>query len=91
MASVTVIGIDPGSVCTGWGVVREESGVLRLVDCGAIRVKDSDFSARLASIGLNNGWARGRAHVLLQHDRLGDDHGFQRHILMPGLVASAEL
>ena len=50
MASVAVIGIDPGSVCTGWGVVREESGVLRLLDCGAIRVKDTDFSARLASI-----------------------------------------
>ena len=50
MAPVTVIGIDPGSVCTGWGVVREESGVLRLVDCGAIRLKDADFSKRLASI-----------------------------------------
>ena len=50
MASITVIGIDPGSGCTGWGVVREESGVLRLVDCGAIRVKDADFSSRLASI-----------------------------------------
>ena len=50
MASLTVIGIDPGSACTGWGVVREESGVLRLVDCGAVRVKDADFSARLAAI-----------------------------------------
>ena len=50
MSSVTAIGIDPGSGCTGWGVVREESGVLRLVDCGAIRVKDADFSARLAFI-----------------------------------------
>jgi crossover junction endodeoxyribonuclease RuvC len=52
MAAVTVIGIDPGSGCTGWGVVREESGVLRLVDCGAIRAKEKsgDFSARLAAI-----------------------------------------
>ena len=50
MDSITVIGIDPGSGCTGWGVVREESGVLKLVDCGAIRVKDADFSARLAVI-----------------------------------------
>ena len=50
MASVTAIGVDPGSRCTGWGVVREESGVLRLVDCGAIHVKDVDFSSRLASI-----------------------------------------
>jgi crossover junction endodeoxyribonuclease RuvC len=50
MASITVIGIDPGSRCTGWGVVREESGVLKIVDCGVIRVKDADFSARLAFI-----------------------------------------
>ena len=32
--SVTIIGIDPGSRNTGWGVVREVSGVLQLVDCG---------------------------------------------------------
>lgn len=35
--SVTIIGIDPGSRNTGWGVVREVSGVLQLVDCGVIR------------------------------------------------------
>ena len=48
---VTVIGIDPGSRHTGWGVVREVSGVLRLVDCGACspRAKDS-FAERLAAI-----------------------------------------
>lgn len=37
MQPVTVIGIDPGSQRTGWGVVREVSGVLRLVDCGVVR------------------------------------------------------
>ena len=49
--SVTVIGIDPGSRHTGWGVVREVSGVLRLVDCGVCspRAKDS-FADRLAAI-----------------------------------------
>lgn len=35
--SICVIGIDPGSQVTGWGVVRETSGVLHLVDCGAVR------------------------------------------------------
>ncbi len=35
--SITVIGIDPGSRNTGWGVVREISGILSLVDCGVIR------------------------------------------------------
>ncbi|WP_231038862.1 crossover junction endodeoxyribonuclease RuvC [Nitratidesulfovibrio oxamicus] len=47
---VTVIGIDPGSQCTGWGVVREVSGVLTLVDCGAIRPKGDDFAARLGHL-----------------------------------------
>lgn len=48
--SVTVIGIDPGSVVTGWGVVRETSGVLSLVACGAIRSKGDEFPDRLAYI-----------------------------------------
>jgi crossover junction endodeoxyribonuclease RuvC len=50
MNNITVIGIDPGSTVTGWGVVREVSGVLSLVDCGAIRPKGDEFSGRLASI-----------------------------------------
>lgn len=50
-ASLTVIGIDPGSRNTGWGVVNETSGVLRLVDCGVIRPEPSDpFATRLAFI-----------------------------------------
>lgn len=49
-AAVTVMGIDPGSHCTGWGVVREVSGVLALVDCGAIRPKGDDFAARLGHL-----------------------------------------
>lgn len=47
----TVIGIDPGSQRTGWGIVRENSGILSLVDCGIIRTQaDATFSARLARI-----------------------------------------
>lgn len=48
--SVTVIGIDPGSQVTGWGVVRENSGVLALVACGAIRAKGNQLADRLAYI-----------------------------------------
>ena len=50
MQSVTVIGIDPGSQRTGWGVVREVSGVLQLVDCGVVRTASAgkEFSDRLA-------------------------------------------
>jgi crossover junction endodeoxyribonuclease RuvC len=47
---LTVIGIDPGSQCLGWGVVRECSGVLQLVDCGAIRPKGESFSDRLGNL-----------------------------------------
>ncbi len=48
-----IIGIDPGSRICGWGIVEEHSGVLRLVDCGAIRTQskaDTPFSSRLAHI-----------------------------------------
>ena len=50
MSAITIIGIDPGSTCTGWGVVREAGGQLSLVDCGAIRAKGEDFSARIGDI-----------------------------------------
>lgn len=50
---LTVIGIDPGSQRTGWGIIREASGVLTLVDCGIIRTAsggNAAFSVRLARI-----------------------------------------
>ncbi len=51
-SKITVIGIDPGSTCTGWGVVQEASGVLTLVGCGAIRPKAKEFSERVGEIFL---------------------------------------
>lgn len=53
MDIIRVIGIDPGSVTTGWGIIEEKSGVARLVDAGAIQSKggkEKDFSIRLATI-----------------------------------------
>lgn len=52
---MTVIGIDPGSQRTGWGLVNEESGCLRLLDCGIVRAAglksgEATFSERLAFI-----------------------------------------
>jgi len=48
---LTVIGIDPGSRNTGWGIVCERSGVLSLVDCGVIRPPTTGgFSDRLTFI-----------------------------------------
>ncbi|MCL1889755.1 MAG: crossover junction endodeoxyribonuclease RuvC [Desulfovibrionaceae bacterium] len=46
----TVIGLDPGSRKTGWGVLREQSGVISLLNCGVIRPKAADFSSRLGEI-----------------------------------------
>ena len=50
VSGVTVLGIDPGSQCLGWGVVCEVSGVLRLVDCGTVRPKHTVFEQRLGEI-----------------------------------------
>lgn len=47
---IRILGIDPGSNVTGWGVIEEKSGVLSLVDCGAIKPKKGDFSSRLSFI-----------------------------------------
>lgn len=49
-APLTVLGIDPGSQCTGWGLVCERSGVLELIDCGAIRPRGGVFAARLGHL-----------------------------------------
>ncbi len=61
MEPLTVIGIDPGSVRTGWGVIRGCGSGCELVDCGLIRTvssRDVSFSDRLALI------YRGLAEVL---------------------------
>lgn len=51
MENITVIGIDPGSRNTGWGVVSEVSGVLRFLGCGVIKPPTTgEFSERLAVI-----------------------------------------
>lgn len=53
MEASTVIGIDPGSLRTGWGVVREQGNAFSLVDCGIIRTSSQGgrgFSDRLAQI-----------------------------------------
>jgi crossover junction endodeoxyribonuclease RuvC len=50
-ADVIVIGVDPGSRHTGWGVVRETSGVLKLVECGVCSPSPKlAFAERLAAI-----------------------------------------
>lgn len=36
-----VLGIDPGTIAAGYGVVQHVRGSTRLVDCGAVRAKRS--------------------------------------------------
>ncbi len=46
-----VLGIDPGSRCTGYGIVSEISGNLSLIKAGTIRLESiDDMSMRLAKI-----------------------------------------
>ena len=33
-----VVGVDPGSVRTGYGIVKDEKGTFSLIDCGVIRL-----------------------------------------------------
>jgi crossover junction endodeoxyribonuclease RuvC len=48
---ILILGLDPGSRHTGWGLVREVSGVLHMVDTGVIRVASlGDMDARLGAI-----------------------------------------
>ncbi|MFW5730217.1 MAG: crossover junction endodeoxyribonuclease RuvC [Desulfonatronovibrionaceae bacterium] len=51
MGGNIILGIDPGSRCTGYGLIRETSGVLELVRAGTIRTdKVGEMSQRLARI-----------------------------------------
>ena len=49
---VTVLGIDPGTAITGYGIVRKEGrNPLTLVECGVIRTRPrDDLAQRLAEI-----------------------------------------
>jgi len=49
---VTVLGIDPGTAVTGYGIVRKEGrNPLTLVECGVIRTRPrDDLSQRLVEI-----------------------------------------
>ncbi|MDK2954640.1 MAG: crossover junction endodeoxyribonuclease RuvC [Desulfovibrionales bacterium] len=48
---LVVLGLDPGSNVTGYGVVAEVSGQVRLLETGCVRTKSSeDFCSRLGVI-----------------------------------------
>jgi crossover junction endodeoxyribonuclease RuvC len=46
-----ILGVDPGSRATGYGVIEKEGGLLRFVACGVIRTtKGQSFPERLKAI-----------------------------------------
>ncbi len=47
---IRILGIDPGSQITGYGVIDTDGRDSQLVDCGAIRVKGENFPDKLGMI-----------------------------------------
>ena len=45
-----ILGIDPGSRVTGYGVIDENGGLITYVASGCIRTGGDDFNSRLAEI-----------------------------------------
>lgn len=77
---LTVLGIDPGSQCLGWGVVREVSGVLKLVECGTVRPKHTVFEQRLGEIFMQ------LAAIIVRH---GPDEAAVENVFVQKNVLSA--
>jgi crossover junction endodeoxyribonuclease RuvC len=50
LATVRVLGIDPGSQCTGFGLVDVSGPRLTYVASGVIRTREGDIAARLCEI-----------------------------------------
>lgn len=51
MTTTTVIGIDPGSRATGWGIVRLDGRSLVLVGCGVIQLPAKlDLAGRMMTL-----------------------------------------
>jgi crossover junction endodeoxyribonuclease RuvC len=45
-----ILGIDPGSRHTGYGLVRQQGGTLTFVDCGTVSTISEDIPSRLGEI-----------------------------------------
>jgi crossover junction endodeoxyribonuclease RuvC len=47
---VIILGIDPGSCTTGYGLIQKDGSLLNYLDSGCIKVAKIDFSQRLEKI-----------------------------------------
>ncbi len=45
-----ILGIDPGSRITGYGLIKESKQQLQYIDSGCIRTSDGELSQRLLQI-----------------------------------------
>lgn len=50
MAGKRILGVDPGSLITGWGIIEFENNRLVHVDNGGIFTRNKEFHARLEEI-----------------------------------------
>jgi crossover junction endodeoxyribonuclease RuvC len=50
MSITRIIGIDPGSRITGYGIIDSDGQNIKLVEAGCIRLGDGTFSARLKTL-----------------------------------------
>lgn len=50
IAMTRILGIDPGSLLTGWGLVEQEGSRLRRIASGVIRTNGVEFNQRLRII-----------------------------------------
>lgn len=80
---VTALGIDPGSVVTGWGIVRERSGRAELVAHGVLKVKGDSFSERLAFI------YHGLAEILREY--APDEAGIEQVFAAKNIMSTIKL
>lgn len=50
MSAVRILGVDPGSRVTGYGLIESDGRHSRYLDSGGIRTQDGEFSTRLGQI-----------------------------------------
>lgn len=48
-----IIGIDPGYAITGWAILDQKKDKIKLVDYGAVEIKEKDFYKRVFQIANN--------------------------------------
>lgn len=55
VGTVRILGLDPGSITTGYGVIDHcpASRTQAYVECGVLRASGSDTAARIVSLGLD--------------------------------------